>query len=236
MTLNRSVQNVNPGSEEIFDQRVHNCRAPAYGGRVAVAEARGRGRPRQFDEDQVLDALVQLFWDKGYEDASLQEIVDAAGLNKSSLYNAFGSKDEIFFAAVERYMALREAMLDEAFTADGGFDQIERFLDMLRMESRSAGGGRGCLAVNATTELGLREDRIADIAARYRTMLGGRLRTSLEQAAADGDIDPAMVQSYADVIVGVAVSIAVAARSGAPVGELERQIDSLAALVAGWRI
>ena len=73
MTLNRSVQNVNPWAGYIFDQGVHNSPGDASCDPMTVAETRGRGRPRQFDEEQVLDALVELFWAKGYEDASLQE-------------------------------------------------------------------------------------------------------------------------------------------------------------------
>ena len=235
MTLDRSVQNVNPPDREIFDRGVHKSSERAYRDLVSVVEARGRGRPREFDEDEVLDALVELFWDKGFEDASLQEIVDAAGINKSSLYNAFGSKDEIFFAAVERYMAFREQMLDTAIGEEAGLEAVETFLELLRQEAGGEGGCRGCLAVNATTELGMREHRIADLAERYRDMLASRLRPALQRAADAGEIDAGMVGAYADIIVGYAVSIAVAARSGATVEELERQIDSLAALVASWR-
>ena len=103
-----------------FDRGVHKYPHDVYGGAMDViaTEARGRGRPRQFDEDEVLDALVQLFWSRGFDDASLNEIVEAAGLNKSSLYNAFGSKDEVFFAVLDRYLDFRSGMLAEMFDGD----------------------------------------------------------------------------------------------------------------------
>lgn len=237
MTLNRSVQNVNPPVGEIFDRGVHKSVGHAYDDLMTaeMTPTRGRGRPRQFDEEEVLDALVELFWEQGFEHASLQEIVEAAGLNKSSLYNAFGSKDELFFAVLERYMDLRQQRIDETFPADGGFENVLTFLDVMRAELSSPGAYRGCLAVNATTELGLREDRVADVADRYRKMMGAALRRALERAEAAGEIAPGFVDVYVDVVVGFAVSIMVAARSGAPVEELERQIDSLAALVESWR-
>ena len=196
---------------------------------------RSVGRPREFDEEQVLDSLVDLFWERGYEDASLSDIVAAAGLNKSSLYNTFGSKDELFFTVLERYMDFRMQMLDGALEAGGGIEQIDTFIGFMRVEVASEGGARGCLAVNACTELGLRDDRAADLAARYRELLGSRLGAALTVAGERGEIDSALVGTYTDILVGFAISVSVAARSGASRDELNRQIDSLAALTQTWR-
>ena len=63
-----------------------------------------RGRPRTFDEEAVLDALTALFWRQGYEATSMADIVEASGLNKSSLYNTFGSKQELFATILDRYV------------------------------------------------------------------------------------------------------------------------------------
>ena len=61
----------------------------------------------------VLDVVVELFWTKGYEATSISDIVEATGLNKSSLYNTFGPKNDLFEAAVERYLDMRTAMMTE---------------------------------------------------------------------------------------------------------------------------
>jgi AcrR family transcriptional regulator len=204
--------------------------------KAATAEApRGRGRPREFDEDEVLDALLQLFWDRGYEDASLVDIVASAGLNKSSLYNAFGSKDELFVRVLERYMEFRSATLAEAMAGDGGLDQLRTFFDLQRSEVQGPSGSQGCLAINATTELGPRDERVSLLANRYREILGSGLRGPLERAAAAGEIDEAMVDAYLDMLVASTVSIAVAARGGADSAELLRQIGSIERVVEGWR-
>jgi TetR/AcrR family transcriptional repressor of nem operon len=202
---------------------------------VDVSERRGRGRPRQFDEDDVLDALVQLFWDRGFEAASLNDIVAAANLNRSSLYNAFGSKDQVFFAAVDRYLADRSAMLDEVLGREGGLELVGEFLGMLRTRFTAEGGCRGCLAVNALTELGMRDERVAGVAERYRYQLSSGLQRPLDWAAARGEIDRGLVEAYVDMLVAFCVSLAVAARSGAAPDELERQIDSMERLVGSWR-
>ena len=75
--------------------------------------ARPRGRPREFDRDDVLGHAMTLFWEKGFEASSLSDIVEATGLNKSSLYNAFGSKSELFSTALERYVAMRTGEITE---------------------------------------------------------------------------------------------------------------------------
>ena len=62
------------------------------------------GRPREFNENEALESAMQVFWAKGYDGASLGELTSAMGLSKSSLYDTFGSKHELFIAAVERYI------------------------------------------------------------------------------------------------------------------------------------
>ena len=65
--------------------------------------ARPRGRPRAFDCDQALDRALQLFWQKGYEGTSLSDLTEAMGINRPSLYAAFGNKEELYRRALERY-------------------------------------------------------------------------------------------------------------------------------------
>jgi AcrR family transcriptional regulator len=198
--------------------------------------SRGRGRPRAFDEDEVLDALVGLFWEKGFEAASLCDIVETAGLNKSSLYNTFGSKDEVFARVLERYMEMRSAMFAEAMAGDGGLEHLGAYFSMLREEAGSDGPALGCLAVNASTELGLRDDRVAELSAKFRSTLSDGLRGPVERGARAGEIDPAMADTYLDMLVAFSVSFSVASRGGAGTDELLRQVDSMERLVDSWRL
>ena len=128
---------------------------------VSAPGAKTRGRPRAFDEEVVLDALVELFWEQGYEAASMADIVEAAGLNKSSLYNAFGSKDELFYTVLDRYITEKEAFLREALS-EGGVDALVAFFELQRPMMLDTVGSRGCMAVNASTELGMRDPRMAE--------------------------------------------------------------------------
>lgn len=200
-----------------------------------VDRVRGRGRPRQFDEEQVLDTLLELFWDEGFEAASMADIAEATGLNKSSLYNTFGSKDELFYRVLERYIDVRQRILAETLGAEGTLEVLGLFLDLMRMEIDGESGARGCLAVNSSTELGPRDDRIAGLSDRYRGVLASAVRPPLERAAANGEIDAALVEVYVNTFVSLVVALSVAARSGMSREDLHRQIDSMGRLVDSWR-
>lgn len=201
---------------------------------VAAPGAKTRGRPRAFDEDVVLDALVELFWEQGYEAASMADIVEAAGLNKSSLYNAFGSKDELFYTVLDRYLSDKEAMLAEAL-AEGGVDSLVAFFEMQRDMLLDTVGCRGCMAVNASTELGLRDPRMADMATRYRSTLREGIRRPLAWSADRGEIEPSLVDAYTESLVSATFGMSVSARSGAPADELERLLDSMLMLITSWK-
>lgn len=200
----------------------------------AEAAEKTRGRPREFDECEVLDKLVELFWEQGYEAASLNEIVETAGLNKSSLYNAFGSKDELFYTVLRHYMAEKEAMLAEAF-AEGGIDTLVAFFELQRPMMLSSIGARGCMAVNASTELGMRDDRMVEVANRYRHTIREGMRRPLQWSADHGEIDPALVDVYTEILVSTMLGMSVAARSGATQEEIGNLLDSIELLVRSWK-
>lgn len=203
---------------------------------TSVQADRGRGRPRQFNENEVLDALVELFWEQGFEAASLADIVETAGLNKSSLYNAFGSKDELFQRVLDRYLAGREAMLEQA-TSDGrGLDALHDFIGMIEQEAMSESGRRGCLAINSTAELGFASTHMVEAAQRYRDMLRRYVRRPLERAAELGEIAPDLVDVYVNTTISYMMATAVTARGGASDQELGAHFDSMRALVASWRV
>jgi TetR/AcrR family transcriptional regulator, transcriptional repressor for nem operon len=202
---------------------------------TATPTDRGRGRPREFDEDQVLDALVQLFWQRGFEAASMADIVEAAGLHKSSIYNAFGSKEELFQKALDRYIETRSGLLDEATSGDGGLEDVLTIVEILRRESLSEVGCWGCLAVNASTELGMSKEFVASYAKRYRDRLAEYFRRPLARAASRGQIAVDLVDVYVDTGVAFLTTSAISARAGASDAELNRYFDSMRRLVESWR-
>lgn len=196
-----------------------------------------RGRPREFDADAVLDALVQLFWEQGFEATSMTDITKASGLSKSSLYNAFGSKDELFDQALNRYVDFRVSMVTEAITnGERGLEDIGMFLDLLWSEVSESGDHRGCLAINTSTEFGGRDDRVVATSERYRAAMRGAFRAAFTRAAQLGEIDRSKIASYVDFMVSFMLGTGVIVRSGAPDAEIRRQLDAALAVLDGWRV
>ena len=95
---------------------------PAAGGACT------RGRPRAFDVDEALDAAMRVFWKHGYEGASLSELTEAMGINRPSLYAAFGDKESLFKKAVDRYMERGSAVWREALDQPTARQVVEHLL------------------------------------------------------------------------------------------------------------
>jgi TetR/AcrR family transcriptional regulator, transcriptional repressor for nem operon len=113
------------------------------------------GRPREFDIDDALDAALQAFWARGYEATSMADLMAATGLQKGSLYKAFGSKHELFMRALDRYLegglAKLRGMIDAAATPRDG---VHAWFSFLLGICGSRGTRTGCFALNSVVELG----------------------------------------------------------------------------------
>src|SRR5690349_21378862 len=105
--------------------------------RTKTNAARGRGRPRAFDESTALDAAMEVFWRKGYEGASLSDLTDAMGINRPSLYAAFGNKEDLFEKALDRYAEKADGFLRDALDEPTARAVVDRLL-------RSAADGVTC--------------------------------------------------------------------------------------------
>ncbi|MFD4407470.1 TetR/AcrR family transcriptional regulator [Nocardia sp. NPDC058499] len=115
-------------------------------------------RPRSFDRERVIEAATRQFRQSGLHATSAEDLCRATGLGRSSLYNAFGSKDELFAQCLDAYLDLTLARAEEVVgdTGQGAVDRIEALLrGVAAEETERAGSGapRGCLAVNTVTEL-----------------------------------------------------------------------------------
>ncbi len=145
-------------------------------------------RPREFDPDAVLDRATQVFWARGYEHTSVDQLCDATGLGRSSLYAAFRHKRGLYVEALSRY---EEGSVERIRTALAGrpiHEGLRRFLEGL-VDSIVAGPGRrGCFIGNCAAELA-RLDRVA--AARVRRSLArieGEFAAAFAAARGRGEI------------------------------------------------
>jgi TetR/AcrR family transcriptional repressor of nem operon len=114
------------------------------------------GRSKAFNEELVLDKAVEVFWAKGYEATSIQDLVDAMGIQRGSLYGTFGSKQELFLKSLDRYaLVVVKELLALLTSKRSSVESIELFFDKLVEHSLTAGPLRGCLVTNSAVEFGL---------------------------------------------------------------------------------
>lgn len=145
-------------------------------------------RPKAFDRDQALSAAMQVFWVKGYEATSLEDLLAAMNIGRQSLYDTFGDKRALFMAALERYRELSDAYLHgclaEAPTVKAGF----RRLFMQVVEEPEAHQRRGCLLVNSAVELAPHDPATARLVVAYQRATERLFRRGLELAQARGEV------------------------------------------------
>ncbi len=145
-------------------------------------------RPKEYQEEKVLDAVMNVFWERGFEATSAQNLVDATGLTRSSLYDAFVSKQGLFEQALIRYtLRTRQhvAMLDNA--ADKKQAIYSLLLDIVDTDlSRAV--KRGCLVTNTAIESGDKDERIIQLVRQNLQLLSAGLERNITLAQQSGEI------------------------------------------------
>ena len=159
------------------------------------------GRPREFDEEQVLDAAMKAFWTNGYEATSLADLVSVTGLHKGSLYQAFGDKHTLFVQTLNRYLqGIRQhknQILDNAEEPlQGIHDILHGFIDMSETDCSSP---KGCMAVKSLVEMAPHDPQVQRIMEDHHAVMQASLETHLHKAQANGELDkgksPEMITS-----------------------------------------
>jgi len=164
----------------------------------ATTVAQARGRPREFDADEVLDKAVRVFCERGYHATSIGDLTDAMGLASGSVYKAFKDKRGVFLAALNRFKMVRDAKLREVIgPARTGSERVRKALTFYAEASCGADGRRGCLVVGSAAELATFDDEVARwvtaALVRNEALMGELIR----QGQADGSI-PAHVDHEAN--------------------------------------
>jgi AcrR family transcriptional regulator len=184
------------------------------------------GRPREFDPDHALEQAMRLFWAKGYEGASLADLTEAMGITRSSMYAAFGNKDELFRRAVERYTEGPASYGIRALSEPTARAVAESILRGAATASTSREAPHGCLGVQAALAAGDNGLAAQKVLVDWRRDGAARLESRFLRARAEGDLpeteDPRALATY---ITTVAYGIAVQAATGRSEAELRRVAD-----------
>jgi AcrR family transcriptional regulator len=182
-----------------------------------------KGRPREFDVDLALDRALQVFWRRGYEGATLPDLTAAMGINRPSLYAAFGSKEELFRKALDRYVEGPAAFVREALHEPTALAVAQRLLRGTTDLVTHRRNPRGCLVVQGALACGETAETVRRELSARRAAGEVALRQRFERARADGDLPAdADAGDLARYVVTVMRGMAVQAAGGASREDLRR--------------
>ncbi len=179
------------------------------------------GRPREFDAETALDRAMNVFWQHGYEGASLTDLTSAMGISRTSMYAAFGNKEQLFARVLQRYTDGPASYAARALAEPTARGVAAAILDGAIMATTAADGPTGCLGVQASLVAGPPARDIRDMLTAWRNSAIPQLRDRFQRAVDEGDL-PAGTDSgvLARYILTVSNGIAVQAASGASSADL----------------
>jgi AcrR family transcriptional regulator len=201
---------------------------------METAVAPAKGRPREFCTDQALAAALRVFWSQGYEGASLNDLTEAMGITKPSLYAAFGNKEALFKKALDLYEREKLDYIGRAMEAPTARGVAERLLRGALEAQMSSCDPKGCMGVINSVACGVEAESIrTEVLAR-----GARAKQALfarfERAKAEGDLPADTdLQGLSTYLTAIMQGLAVQEGAGASCAELKSLIDTSLAMWPG---
>jgi AcrR family transcriptional regulator len=184
------------------------------------------GRPRSFDIDSALNRALSVFWRKGYEGASLSDLTKAVGVNRPSLYAAFGDKEALFREVLDRYLHGPAAYTREALKEPTARAVIERLLRGAADVNAAPRNPGGCLMVQGALACGDAADSIRQELTACRAGGEAALSRRFQRAKSEGDlpanVNPADLARYVATIL---FDMAVQGAGGASRDKLQRVVE-----------
>ena len=189
------------------------------------------GRPRQFDEERVLRAIREQFWDAGYAATSLEDLMRVSGLGKGSLYAAFGDKHQLFLRALRSYTDAGTGRLREKLdAAPRALDALRAYVTAAASDPDGVAARRGCLMANSTGELAAADPDVLAEAGRHYETVTAVVAGCVVRAQAEGDVPPgADPIETARALLAAQQGLVFMGRTGLDIGTLTATARSLAA-------
>lgn len=181
------------------------------------------GRPRGFDEEKALDAAMRVFWEKSYEGATMADLTKAMGINRSSMYAAFGDKEALFGLVMKRYrqgpMTYIRKALEQPTVRDVVTGLVRGTVDFLTRP----GNPKGCLSIQGALACGSDAERVKRNLIEWRRNGEAAIRKRLQQAQREGQLDGEMDPAdFARYLSSLMAGLGVQAANGVTKSELTR--------------
>ncbi|MGW8754539.1 TetR/AcrR family transcriptional regulator [Bacillus wiedmannii] len=168
-------------------------------------------RTREFDEDQVLDAAMQLFWEKGYEATSLSDLTSRMGIQRPSIYSAFGDKKELFEAALRRYTMSRASDIRNRLQSHSSVkESFSIFFADVVNEEYAGDLSKGCFCINTMVELAPHDERFEILTREHQMYLAVIFQETIERGIQSGELEvttdaKSLAQALIVALIGLTV-------------------------------
>jgi TetR/AcrR family transcriptional repressor of nem operon len=169
-------------------------------------------RTKDFDESEVLNKAVSVFWLKGYNGTSMQDLVDSLGISRSSLYDTYGDKHTLYLKALEFYQNTSgSAMYDIATNAISSREAIKQLLELVVNNLLSDKQHKGCFMVNAEVEVAPHDTEVRDMLCKNEKQIEEAFHLAIQRGQQSGEITNrqdamAITRFFLTTIKGIQVS------------------------------
>jgi TetR/AcrR family transcriptional repressor of nem operon len=168
---------------------------------------------KSFDEEVAVEKAMNVFWEKGFETASIADLLKGTGLNKGSLYNAFGGKRQLFVKALLKYDQRRQAILARMEAMDDPCTAIASFFDEIVATTVADQEHKGCFIFNTSLEICTHDDEVNEIVTNGVREIEAFFRRSIEVGQARDEIPRALQpEPTAKTLLALIVAIRVLGR------------------------
>jgi TetR/AcrR family transcriptional regulator, copper-responsive repressor len=197
-------------------------------------EPKRRGRPRAYDPQVAIARAAEKFWQAGYAGTSLDDLVEATGMNRPSLYAAFGDKRDLYLKTLEHYREEGRALARDALAGEPTLRVFLKRFYGKALELYLKGGPRGCYTIGTAATVTAVDDAVRAFLAESMRATDRFLKSQIEKAKARGEIardaDPAALAYLASATLH---TLAVRSRAGVPRKELDALAKAAIEVISG---
>ncbi|URJ46071.1 TetR/AcrR family transcriptional regulator [Paenibacillus polymyxa] len=192
-------------------------------------------RPREFDEDQALNAAMQIFWEKGFEATSLSDLTSKMGIQRPSIYAAFGDKKQLFEAALRKYTQSHAAYVRSRLQSNSSVKEaFYNFFGGIVAEEYEDGPNRGCFCINTMVELAPHDEKFEILTREHQLYLSAAFQETLERGIRSGELEASMdARALAHTMVSLLIGITVMMKSRPARSFADQAVATLLILLDG---
>lgn len=201
-----------------------------------VKAPKTRGRPKAYDEATAYDAMRGVFWDKGFSATSLDDLSAASGMNRPSLYNAFGDKTQIYRKLLDDYIHKRRVIFSKVLRSKATLrEKLTQIYEIvLAFSSPKTTQGRGCFMIGSALTECVRDQVVADLVLSALHELNNGYKLCLLEAKARGEIsENANIEALANMASAMQSDLSVRMRAGETPDKLRRYYGFVLDIICG---